>query len=343
MNTLIKLSLAAFLLVGVSVPAMAGVTVNSPSNGADVSAPFTLSATGGTCSSQNVTAMGYSFDSSSSTTTFNTSNLDVSVSVGTGSHTLHVKAWGAKGASCVADININVSSDAGSSGASVPSNATTVSSLQSMNEWRADFDSGTGSGTASGDMALTSSPSYAGTARSFYTKYSDYGGLRYSISFGDDENALNFLYDGWVFLTGSQSTIANLEMDLNQVMANGQTVIFGMQCDGWSGTWDYTKNGGSVSKPKDTWVHSGAKCNPRSWAANVWHHVQFSYSRTTAGEVTYHSVWLDGVEQGINATVPSAFALGWGPTLLTNFQVDGATKGASTSLVYLDALKISRW
>jgi len=41
--------------------------------------------------------------------------------------------------------------------------------------------------------------------------------------------------------------------------------------------------------------------------------------------------------------VPSAFALGWGPTLLTNFQVDSATSGKSSSTVYLDELTISRW
>jgi hypothetical protein len=30
------------------------------------------------------------------------------------------------------------------------------------------------------------------------------------------------------------------------------------------------------------------------------------------GNVTYQSVWLDGVEKEINQTVPSAFALNWG-------------------------------
>jgi hypothetical protein len=40
--------------------------------------------------------------------------------------------------------------------------------------------------------------------------------------------------------------------------------------------------------------------------------------------------------------VPSAFALGWGSTLLTNFQVDGM--GASGSpTVYIDELAIYRW
>jgi len=42
-------------------------------------------------------------------------------------------------------------------------------------------------------------------------------------------------------------------------------------------------------------------------------------------------------------TVPSAFALGWAPTLLTNFQIDGAVAGSDTATAYLDDLTIYRW
>jgi hypothetical protein len=61
------------------------------------------------------------------------------------------------------------------------------------------------------------------------------------------------------------------------------------------------------------------------------------------GNVTYNSVWLDGVEALINETVPSAFTLGWAAgTLLTNFQVDGVGAGGSSTL-YLDNLTVYRW
>ena len=56
-----------------------------------------------------------------------------------------------------------------------------------------------------------------------------------------------------------------------------------------------------------------------------------SYAGLAPGEV--------GVYQ-INATVPSAFALGWAPTVLTNFQVDSFAPGSSSSTVYLDNLTI---
>jgi hypothetical protein len=84
-------------------------------------------------------------------------------------------------------------------------------------------------------------------------------------------------------------------------------------------------------------------CNPAKWTRNAWHHIQLQTSRDDSGNVTYHSVWFDGVEQPINKTVNSEFSLGWAlGCLVVNFQVDGrGTSGADT--VYVDNLKISRW
>jgi hypothetical protein len=132
------------------------------------------------------------------------------------------------------------------------------------------------------------------------------------------------------------SQIANLEMDSNQVIANGDTVIYAFQCDYYSKVWDY-------SGPGARWVHSTQYCDVRTWTTNAWHHVQISYSRDDLGFVTYHSVWLDGVEQVINARVPSAFALGWRIGVVqTQFQMDGlGASGSSTD--YADNLTISRW
>jgi len=284
--------------------------------------------------------MGYSLDNSSDTTAVDGSSIDVSVLSGTGAHTLHVKAWGDKGSSCVTDVAFTVTT-APTSKSLVPTDATSIKSIQVSGDWHAIHDTG-GKGSASGTMSVVSSPAHSGSARKFVTEFKDSGDERYTVSFGDDESATNFLYDGWVYLTNSSKAVGNVEMDLNQVMSNGETVIFGFQCDGWTGTWDYTKNSGTAAHPNDEWIHSKAACNPRSWTVNTWHHVQVSYSRTDSGVVTYKSVWLDDKEQEINATVPSAFKLGWGPTLSTNFQVDGL--GASgSSTVYLDDLVIYRW
>ena len=172
--------------------------------------------------------------------------------------------------------------------------------------------------------------------------YKNGGGERYWVSFGADTASTNFFYDGWIYIANSTASIANIELDMNQVLSNGQTVIYGFQCDGYSNTWDYTKNSGTPQSPKDGWVHSNASCNPRNWKANAWHHVQIAYSRDKSGNVTYKYVILDGAKQTINATSPCAFALGWRSTLLTNFQVDGLGASGSAT-VYLDDLTISRW
>lgn len=329
---------SAVLCLTFAAPAFAGVTVSSPSNGEAVTSPFTLSAGATNCSSQNISAMGYSLDSSTSTTIVYSTAVNAQVISGTGTHTLHVKAWGNSGAVCVTDVDIDVT--AGTNGPFIPSNAVKVSSVQALSNWAAIHDPVT-NGSASGWTGIVGSPTRNGGTREFATSYSNSGGERYDATFADDTSATNFLYDAWVYVTNSVSTIANIEMDLNQVMPNGQTVIFAVQCDGWSGTWDYTANAGTPQSPVDVWRHSGSKCNPRSWSANAWHHIQIQYSRNSSGVVTYQAVWLDGVKNPLNATVPSAFALGWSPVLLTNFQVDGIGSGSSN--VYLDDLTVYRW
>jgi hypothetical protein len=186
----------------------------------------------------------------------------------------------------------------------------------------------------------------SGQSREFLTNFNNYGGERYYTSFGQDETSENFLYDTWVYVSSATTKggLANLEFDMNQVTANGQTVIYGFQCDGWNGVWDYTENSGSSpTNFIDHWVQSTQACNPANWSTNTWHHLQVTYSRNTSGSVTYQSVWFDGVEQDINKTVPSSFALGWSSTLLTNFQADGKTASSGIIEAYLDELTISRW
>jgi hypothetical protein len=191
-------------------------------------------------------------------------------------------------------------------------------------------------------MSLVGSPSLSGAARRFAISYKNSAGERFWSTFGADKYAKNFLYDAQLYIASPSSDIANIEMDMNQVMANGQTVIFGFQCDGYTETWDYTTNAGTPERPEDQWVHSSAPCNPRKWATGVWHHIQIAYSRDDEGNVTYKYVTFDGVKKTLNETTPSAFALGWGPTLLTNFQIDGLG-GYGSATVYVDNLAVYRW
>ncbi len=328
--------------IAVSASVQSNVTVSEPNDGAVLVSPFTLTAAGTECEAQPIVAFGFSIDNSAATTIVTGTSVDAPVTSALGAHTLHVKSWGNQGASCVTNIAINVVPNPYSL---LPSSNIPVPMIQTLANWQAGADPGTGAGSAltSGLTSLAASPSLLQTSRQFVTTTADYGGELYDVDFGADTAATNFLYDGWIYLTSSAANIENLELDMNQVMANGQTVIFGFQCDGWSGTWDYTENAGTPAAYLDEWVHSTQACNIRNWRQNAWHHVQIEYSRDDNGNVIYQSVWLDNVEQNLNVTVPSAFALGWGPTLLTNFQVDGGTSVAATSTVYLDDLTIYRW
>jgi hypothetical protein len=402
------------VLLDITVVPTAAVTVNIPAPGATVSSPFTLWATAAVCSSQNVSAMGYSLDSSSNTTVVNAQSVQAAVVAATGAHTLHVKAWGS-GTSCDTDVAITVVSATAATPAfspapgtytstqsvtlsdattgatiyyttngSAPSTSSTVysgafpvsasaviealavapgypnsglamanytikppptppvippdaiaaSSVQGLGTWIYNHDAGT-PGTAVGATSLVSTPSLSGSAREYASSYTDGGGEIYSVVYANDTTSMNFVYDGWVWIeTGS--SIVNLEMDSNQVMANGDTVIYAFQCSGYSQMWEYSGAGAQ-------WVASSQPCNPSKWQTNVWHHVQISYSRDSSGNVTYQAVWLDDAEQVINATVASSFALGWQVGVVqTQFQIDGL--GASgSSTVYLDNLTISRW
>jgi hypothetical protein len=328
------------LLLVSAVPVFSAVTVTSPATGAQVSSPFALQATASPCSSQAISAMGYSLDNSTNTTIVNGTSVNGEVAAPTGAHVLHVKSWGNQGASCVTDVPIAV---VAAPVATLPANAIAVYGIQKQQfYWQGTSDAASGGGLASGSMRLVGRPSLSGDARRFSMSFNNSGGERFWSVFGADTNAQNFLYDAQVYIAAPSSDIANIEMDMNQVMANGQTVIFGFQCDGYTGTWDYTTNAGTPENPVDQWLHSSAPCNPRSWTTGVWHHIQIAYSRDDEGNVTYEYVMFDGVQKTLNETTPSAFALGWGSALLTNFQIDGLG-GYGSAMVYVDNLTVYRW
>jgi hypothetical protein len=333
------LSLLSPALIVCAAPVLAQVVVGSPYYSARVVSPFWLSAKADPCSSQAIAAMGYSLDNSTSTTIVSGSALSTNVGAGLGAHVLHVKSWGVFGASCVSDVAITI---VPSPLESVPANAKVSKELQVWTGWHAANDSGAGPGISSGAMSLAQTSTLNGVARKFVTTYSNSGGERYYINFANDSAPKNFLYDAWVYIASPSGDIANLEMDMNEVIWNGDTVIFGVQCDGYSNTWDYTTNAGSPKNYVDQWLHSSAYCNPRQWSTNSWHHVQITYSRDSAGDVTYKSIYFDGIEQVINETVPSAFSLNWGNCLLTNFQIDGLGAYGSAT-VYVDHLAVYRW
>ena len=324
-------SMVSFLL---AVPAVGQVNIATPANGSQVSTSFSLSATSTVCQSQPVASMGYSFDTGA-TEIIKAQAINV-IAVGpTGWHTLHVKSWGNKGASCVTNLSLNIVA-----GLYLPDGVSVVSNIQRQSNWVSEHDEAT-SGNSTGSTSLVSTPSTSGLARKFSVGFQNSGGHRFHASFPPAAWATHFVYEAKIMLPATTG-VTNIELDMNQVLDNGQTVIYGVQCDGWSNTWDYTINKGTVQNPDDGWVHSSIPCNPTQWAPNVWHTIQIAYMRDSTGKVTYQSVTMDGVYSEFkNAVYNSSFALGWGKTLLTNFQLGGRGTGSATA--YIDNMNVYYW
>lgn len=331
----VKFFAPVFLMFAIAaLPALAQIAVASPTNGQQVPDPFNLTMNASTCSSQPVTYVGYSLDNGTYTAIFAGQAMNGPVSAANGWHTVHIKVWNTYGAVCLADVSVDVVG--GGTASIIPSNAVTISNIETLGSWSAIHDGGT-PGSSSGAMSLS------GTMRLYANQFNDFGGERYSTMFDTDNSSTNFFYDTWVYIANDSNGFSNLEFDLNQTMPSGETVIMGFQCDSWNNTWDYTVNGGSPTASWDTWLHSTQPCNVHTWAPNSWHHVQIWNSHDYNGWVTYHAVWLDGVQQNINATVFSGFALGWGPAITTQFQIDGNSSGTTWGNVYLDHMTVYRW
>jgi len=341
MSVFRKLFWSGSILTLCAGSAFAGVHVSSPGNGATVSSPFTLSAWAADCSSQPIAAIGYSFDNSTSNRRFHAASIDGPVSAPVGWHTLHVKAWGIKGAACVTDVSIEVQQNTLMTGLAIPIWATSVSSIQALDNWAGASDT-EASGSSDGTTSIVSLPSLFRQYPAVQCQFPELWRRALLYQLRRRHHLHQFRLRRLGLPRQLLIQIANLEFDLNQVMDNGQTVIFGVQCDGWTNTWDYTANTGTPTNYVDVWAHSPQPCNPRTWSINTWHNVQIAYSRDSNGVVTYKTVSLDGVTGTINVTVPSAFALGWGPTLLTNFQVDGDSASGSAT-AWLDSLTIYSW
>jgi hypothetical protein len=223
----------------------------------------------------------------------------------------------------------------------VPALAQTSSGyLDNSPNWQWEHDNGT-PGTSTGQLIFNNAkPSLNGSSTEFLVAYADYGGERFHVLFGYDSSATYFIYDTYVYVV-DPTQVQNLELDTDQVTANGETIIFGTQCSSISGTWEYTYASGG----RAYWKPSNIACNPQNWAPHKWHHIQIQSHRV--GDVVTHDwVKLDnGKEHRFNkATAPSGFYLGWSPSvLLINFQVDGASSNSGTIQGYFNELQIWRW
>jgi hypothetical protein len=346
---LVVLAIVSGLML--SQPAFASnITVASPVSGTSVTSPIWVRAHNVGCDGLTPTAFGYSVDSSSTLVPGVTVyDVDVTnVGIGSGTHTIHFKSWTSKGVCPVVSTTFNVAGGSSSgSAASTPTASATTASIPSNaigsadldgSGWSYSHDGGTPGWSTGSTLYPATTPLYD-DAREFYMTYSAHGGERWHVSFARDASATHFVYDTYIYLK-DPSQVANIELDMNQVMSNGATVIYGTQCSSYAGKWQFTTvSGGSH------WHSSNIPCNPKNWAANTWHHVQIASHRTSGGVVTYDYVNLDGNHSVFSgASGYSAENLGWAKgDLLINFQLDGANSGSGSITAYIHKMTIFRW
>jgi hypothetical protein len=223
----------------------------------------------------------------------------------------------------------------------IPANAIKSADLNASKNWQWRHDPGT-PGTSNG---TTSYPvgglSADDAAREFYMTFTDGGGEIYHVSFAKDTTSTHFVYDANVYVV-NPSQLKNLEMDMNAVMTNGQTVILATQCSGYSKSWEYTLRSSTGGYH---WNPSNIPCNPQQWTANTWHHIQIASHRDNSGNAYYDWIGFDGKYTDFqNASGPNGKDLGWAVgSLLINFQIDGPSKSSGSNTLYTDKLFVWRW
>lgn len=334
-------------LCAFALPAMAGVTVTNPTNGASVGASVNFVATATSSCSKGVSAMGIYTAPGALAYVVNGATLNKSINLASGTQYPVVQEWDNCGSSTKTQLTLHVGSSSGS--------GKTFNDLQSQKGWTGyallppSFGictscTSTGSKTSWSWVQNVSSPSMDSKS----TK-SSYGGG--TVQWGDilwnnhligdfssqglpDFNKTlvpslhSFTYDVY-FWIGNTSDSQALEFDINQFV-NGKSYIWGHECriDGGH-EWD------TWSNPGQHWVASGVPCNPKS---NAWNHLILQVQRTSDGHLLFHSITLNGNMATLDRYDTPTPTTWYGITV--NYQIDG-DKYKTPYNVYVDKLTFS--
>lgn len=194
--------------------------------------------------------------------------------------------------------------------------------------WQLTHDASTPGTTANATTAYVDKIN----GRNFHFDYTNNAGERFSLYFADDPSSQNFCYDAQIRFT-DPSQILNMELDMNQVMADGRTVIFDCQCASGSTSWEV-----------DAWQPSRIVGNPQQWGTG-WNRILIFWHRSADG----NTVFWDGVEFngsylsiGVSSTA-AVKALGWDVNrLVLNFQIEGANASGTVD-AFARNLQVWRW
>ncbi len=341
-----KLYVYLFLLATLAMPAFAGISVTSPTNGAQVqsSVHYVATAQSPACA-KGVASIGIFTAPYKLAYSVTGSKLDTYLTLSPGTYNTVIQEWDNCGWSASVPITITVGS-----GGTVGSGATAgvFSNLQSKAWWNGYALLPTSynicaSCTPSGPLATWSTQqgnktyalSSGGSMKFSLGGTMPFADILWNVKFTKylpDPKAVpnfhNFTYDVWFFGTNLEISQA-LEFDINQFI-NGKSFIWGHECRIASGhewdTWDNVHM---------HWVKSGIPCHPVS---NAWNHLVIQAQRTSNNQLIFKSITLNGKFSALNRYDNPTPTTWYGMTI--NYQMDGNYKQQPYS-VYLDNLNFS--
>jgi hypothetical protein len=333
--------------ITVSSGGQSGVSVTSPANNSTVTSPVNFVATATTTCAKGVSSIGIYTAPYVLAYVVNGASLNTKLTLSPGTYNTTVVEWDQCGGAATAPITITVSGSGGG--------GSTFSNLQGGKGWTGYallppvYDictscKSTGPGTTWSMTQGIKSPSLSGNSTQFNiggtTAYSDILWNNHLIGdfssqgLPDTAHTLvptlhDFTYDVY-FYGGNLELSQALEFDLNQFF-NGLGFIWGHECRVAGGhEWDIWDN------VNQKWSPTGIACNPLS---NSWNHLVLQVQRTSANQLLFESITLNGVTATENETFAPGSAPGWyGVTV--NYQIDG-NKNQNAYTVYLDQLNFT--
>jgi hypothetical protein len=313
-----------------------GVSVSSPANGSTspASVHFVASASSPYAP---VTAMTINVDSKD-LYKIGANHLDTYLTLGTGGHSVYMKAWDNQGHYFQQVLTVNVQ-NGGTAPPPPPANDPIISDIQAMGGWSwcgsCAGPGGKGANVPFGMNPGISNPSLDGKAAQFWlggTKATPYANALFFKRLSGSETATHFILDFYFYIKDA-SVAQGLEFDVFY-SRDGKKNYFLTECDSrgkYAGTWQVS------NAVIDQWQHTGYPCKVNS---NAWNHVTLEFYRTPTGMTHFVSASMNGNKQMINLEYPpqnvSSFEMN------TAVQLDGDEKQDNYS-IWVDKMSLKYW
>jgi hypothetical protein len=314
-----------------------GVTTSSPANGS-TSAPSVHFVASASSPNSPVNAMTINVDSKD-LYKISANHLDTYLTLGTGSHSVYMKAWDTTGHYFQQILTVNVQSGGTSPTPPPPSAGPAYYDIQAMSGWSwcgsCAGPGGVGATVPFGMNRGVTNPSLDGKAAQFWlggTSKTPYANALFFERLPGSATATHFILD-FDFYIKDATVAQGLEFDVFY-SRDGKKNYFLTECDSrgrYAGTWQVS------NAVIDQWQHTGYPCKVNSYA---WNHVTLEFYRTPTGMTHFVSASMNGNKQMINQEYPPANVSSF--EMNAAVQLDGDEKQDNYS-IWVDKMSLKYW